>query len=79
MPGDHFWFCVEALACTFDGDPKAAEQNLSNYENHARKFAPKKRAKVRRNLVEIIGGLSRLEIRLAERDRGTETRPATLL
>ena len=39
MPGDHFWLCVEALAATFDGDHKAAEENLSIYETHALTFS----------------------------------------
>ncbi len=76
MPGDHFWLCVEALAATFDGDPEAAEENLGIYENHALKFSPEKRAMVRHNLVEIIGGLSRLATRLADYDG--DPRPATL-
>jgi hypothetical protein len=71
MPGDHFWLCVEALASTFDGDRKTAEENLSIYEEHALAFSPEKRAKVRRNLTEIIGGLSRLARRLAEADSRT--------
>ena len=70
MPGDHFWLCVEALASTFDGGRKAAEENLNIYANHALAFSPEKRAKVRRNLVEIIGGLSRLARRLTEADGG---------
>ena len=72
MPGDHFWLCVEALASTFDGDAKTAEENLSIYEKHALAFAPEKRARLRRSLVAIIGGLSRLKTRLAERERRTE-------
>ena len=60
MPGDHFWLCVEALACTLDGDPKAAEERISIYENHALKFSPEKRTKVRRDLAEIVASLSRL-------------------
>ena len=77
MPGDHFWLCVEALASTLDGDHKAAEENLSIYESHALNFSPQKRTRVRRNLFEIIGGLSRLATRLADHDG--QIRPATLL
>jgi hypothetical protein len=73
MPGDHFWLCVEALACAFDCDPKAAEENLRIYEQHALKFAPEKRAKVRHHLIAIIGSLSRLKTRLAERERRNES------
>ena len=72
MPGDHFWLCVEALASTFDGDPKTAEENLSIYEKHALAFSPEKRARLRRSLVAIIGGLSRLKTRLAEREQRNE-------
>jgi hypothetical protein len=75
MPGDYFWMCVEALSCTLDGDPKTAEENFSVYENHALNFAPEKREHVRRQLVDVIGGLSRLEARLAEHD--DEPQPST--
>ncbi len=70
-------YAWKSLACTFDGDPKAAEENLSIYENHALKFAAEKCAKVRRQLVEIVGGLSRLATRLADHDG--QPRPAIIL
>jgi hypothetical protein len=78
MPGDYFWQCVEALAATFDGDHKTAEENLGIYEKHALKFTHERRAELRRQLVDIIGGLSLLANRLAEHDRGDDGRPATL-
>jgi hypothetical protein len=68
MPGDYFWQCVQALAATFDGDETTADENLNVYETHARQFTPEERATVRREMVCVIGGLSRLETRLAEFD-----------
>jgi hypothetical protein len=70
MPGDYFWQCVQALAVTFDGDITAAEENLTVYEMHARQFTPERRAEARRDMVCVIGGLSRLETRLADFDAG---------
>ncbi len=68
MPGDYFWQCVEALAAMFDGDPAAAEESLALYEQQSLSFAAEKRAAIRRQLAEVIGGLSRLGLRLAEAD-----------
>ncbi len=70
MPGDYFWQCVEALAAALDGDLKSAEQHLDLYEQHCLGFPPEKRAAVRLQLIRIIGGLARLETRLAEREAG---------
>ena len=67
MPGDYFWNCVEAMAATFDGDHRTAEENLDIYYHECRRFSPEKLAAVRRSLVKIIGGLARLETRLAEK------------
>lgn len=66
MPGDYFWQCVEALAATFDGDRAVTDESLNIYEQHARAFSPEKLVEVRRQLVQIVGGLSRLEMRLGE-------------
>jgi hypothetical protein len=70
MPGDYFWQCVEALAATFDGDPAAAEENLTLYERQSLSFPPEKRAAIGRQLAEVIGGLSRLKLRLADAGGG---------
>jgi hypothetical protein len=79
MPGDYSWNCVESLSATFDGGHKVAEDNLSLYEGHALKFPPEKRAELRRQLADIIGGLARLENRLAEQDRAANRPPPNLI
>jgi capsule polysaccharide export protein KpsE/RkpR len=66
MPGDYFWHCVEALSVALDGDRETVEENLNLYERHSLAFPPEKRAEVRLQLIRIIGGLARLETRLAE-------------
>ena len=57
MPGDCFWDSIEALAATFDGKAKAAEEDLQIYTRHCLEFSGEKRAAVRRQLIQIIGGL----------------------
>ena len=69
MPGDYFWSCVESLSAALDGDQETAERNLEIYEQHVRNLPRQKRAEVSRQIVNIIGGLSRLQLRLAD-DKG---------
>ena len=73
MPGDYFWQCVEALAATFDGDHDAVEENLNVYEKHARQLAPWRLAEVRQQMVQVVGGLSRLITRLDEFEKKDAT------
>lgn len=68
MPGDYFWGCVEAMAATFDGDAKTAEDNLHAYVKHCMALRPEKRAEVQRQLIRIIGGLAQLQSRLADKE-----------
>jgi hypothetical protein len=68
MAGDYFWQCVEALAAVFDGEPDAVEANLDAYEMHAKRLTIEERGAVRTQMNRIVGGLSRLSMRLAEVD-----------
>ncbi len=65
MSGDYFWNCVEALSATFDGSPNEVEAQLALYEMHCQAMPKEKRAELRRQLIQIIGGLSQLQMRLA--------------
>jgi hypothetical protein len=65
MPGNYFWQYVESLSAAFDGSSDVAEENLNSYEQQALQFPGRKLAEVRAQFVQIIGGLSRLERRLA--------------
>jgi hypothetical protein len=77
MPGDYFWQCVESLAAALDGGHAAVEDSLIVYEQACLQLSPEKRAEVRRQMIGIIGGLSRLETRLAEHDHAANHQPAT--
>ena len=66
MPGDYFWQCVDALAATFDGAPMVVEENLAIYMDHCGALPKESRLELRRQMVQIIGGLAQLETRLAE-------------
>jgi len=66
MSGNYFCECLETLAATFDCDYKASEENLNIYFEKCQGFPPRKRTAVRMQLVRVIGGLARLETRLAD-------------
>lgn len=65
MPGDYFLHCVESLSAALDGDE---EEILEAYYEQIAKLTPARRRAIRRHFVTIIGGLSRLEMRLKESD-----------
>jgi hypothetical protein len=65
MSGDYFFQCVESLAAALDDDE---EETLEAYQEKISRVPVAKRRAVRRELVAIIGGLSRLEMRLKESD-----------
>ena len=66
MPGDYFWECVESLSAALDGDSKTANDNLNVYLSHCLQLSPEQRAKVRQQMIQIIGGLAQLEMRLSD-------------
>lgn len=65
MPGDYFLHCVESLSAALDGDE---EEILDAYYQQIAKLTPVMRRAVGRHFLVIIGGLSRLEMRLKESD-----------
>ena len=65
MAGDYFLQCVESLSAALDGDE---EEILEAYHEQIAKLPPSHRRAMRRHFVTIIGGLSRLEMRLKESD-----------
>jgi hypothetical protein len=66
--GAYFWPCVELLVSAFDGSRYDEDENLKYYEQQALGFSKGKRSELRHQLVRAIGGLARLETRLAEHD-----------
>ncbi len=65
MAGDYFLQCVESLSAALEGDE---EEILEAYHEQIAQLTPARRRAVRRHFVVIIGGLSRLELRLKESD-----------
>jgi hypothetical protein len=63
MAGDYFLQCVESLSAALDGDE---EENLQAYHEQIAQLPVATRRVIRRHFVTIIGGLSRLEMRLKE-------------
>lgn len=64
----HFWLCVESLAAALDGNPASAAEHLRIYEQSCLAFSKEKCATVRRQMIQIIGGLAQLEVRLKGHD-----------
>ena len=70
MPGDYFWKRVEALAASFDVNADQQDENLNLYLHHCVQYAPAQRDEIRRQLMQIIGGLAQLQARLSEHESG---------
>ena len=66
--GTYLWPCVELLVSAFDGSQNDEDENLKYYERQALGFSQEKRRELRHQLVRAIGGIARLETRLAEHD-----------
>jgi hypothetical protein len=65
IAGDYFLQCVESLAAALEGDE---DEILQAYHEQIANLLPPNRRAIRRHFVSIIGGLSRLEMRLNEAD-----------
>jgi hypothetical protein len=62
------WSCIETLAAALDGNRAAAEQSLDEFERAMRQLERGRRDEVRRLMILIVAGLSRLEVRMMETD-----------
>jgi hypothetical protein len=62
------WNCIEALASALEGDRLGVEQVLSELEQELNRLSKRRRDEVRRMIVVIVAGLSRLEVRMKEAD-----------
>ena len=67
MTNEHLWICIESAAAAMDGDRDTTEEIMGQLEQELIKLPPNDLAKLRESFVVLIGGLSRLEMRLAER------------
>jgi hypothetical protein len=64
------WNCIEALSAALDGDRQGIEIHLNQLERELLQMSQARRAEIRGMLIVIVAGLSRLELRMKEAERG---------
>jgi hypothetical protein len=62
------WNCIDALASALEGDRQGVEQVLAELEQELNQLSKRRRDEIRRMIVVIVAGLSRLEVRMKEAD-----------
>ncbi len=66
MSGVCFWDRVESLSAEFDGDASKTELTLKSYAQDAVAFSANERAEIRRQLLQILSGVSNLQSRILD-------------
>lgn len=67
------WHHVFQLSESLDGDREVSEQMLNRLERQLNAMPRNERDEVRRQMILIVAGLSRLEVRLIESDGPVQT------
>jgi hypothetical protein len=62
------WNCIDALASALEGDRQGIEQLINDLELELTHMSKRRREDIRRMLIVIVAGLSRLEVRMMETD-----------
>jgi hypothetical protein len=68
MNYDSLWYCVKALASLFNDVRHRSDDSLEQLEDQISAMGENQRADLRRDFATILGGISRLEMRLAARE-----------
>lgn len=66
--GVHVWPLIKELATELDGSRQHAEQTIDQLEKELRGVPRSARDEIRRQMVQIVASLSRLEVRLVASD-----------
>jgi hypothetical protein len=66
--GESVWHHVSTLSETLDGDREISEQTLERLFEELKSMPRDGRDEVRRQMILIVAGLARLEVRLVESD-----------
>ena len=64
--GEEIWHLIGKLATELDGDRESSEQVLDELESELRILPRGARDETRRNMIQIVAALSRLEVRLID-------------
>ena len=66
--GENVWPLVAELATVLDGDGESSERTLDQLETELRSIPLDARDEIRRQMIQVVAALSRLEVRLIEAD-----------
>lgn len=66
--GENLWPVVSELATALDGDRESSEQTLNQLEAELRSIPREARDETRRQMIQIVAALSRLEVRMVDAD-----------
>jgi len=66
--GEDVWPLIAMLATELDGDRESSEQMLDQLEAELRKTPRDARNETRRQMIQVVAALSRLEVRLIDVD-----------
>jgi len=66
--GETVWPLIAELANELDGDRESSERTLDQLEAELRKSRRDARYETRRQMIQVVAALSRLEVRLIEAD-----------
>jgi hypothetical protein len=64
--GENVWPLVAELATVLDGNRESAERRLDQYEKELHSVPGGARDEIRRQMIQVVAALSRLEIRLID-------------
>ena len=68
MSADSLWMCIDVLAAALDGSREASEETLTRLEREVIRRPRAERDEIRRKIIVIVAGMSRLEVRLINSD-----------
>jgi hypothetical protein len=66
--GENVWAQISKLAATFDGDRDLSEATLDQFESELRSMPRSVRDEKRRQMIQAVAALSRLEVRMIASD-----------
>jgi hypothetical protein len=66
--GENVWPQIEQLATALDGSRESSEHKLDQLQQELRATARHVRDEIRRQMIQIVAALSRLEVRMIDAD-----------
>jgi hypothetical protein len=71
--GEKVWPLVRELATALDGNRESSERTLDALQTELRELSRGARDEIRRQTIQIVAALSRLEVRMIDTDGPTKT------